>query len=203
MKNQVFYSVFSNGAGSGFPVAVVFSFFRFSIVFTTVFWISDRFFCFSDRIRDRFSVFDRFFVLFGFSPFFRFFRGMFSPGGSVPSGNQRNSAEPSGTSDQVRAQVLSKGEYKVLDLLYRSIYLSIYRSIYLSICLSFYLSIYPSIYLSIDLSIYLSIYISFYIYIYIYVYLFIYRFNYICMHLCSYMFIYLCIHISIDMSIDV
>ena len=77
--------------------AIVFSCFRFSIVFTTVFLISDRFFRFSDRFHDRFSVFDRFFR------FFLFFRGMFSPRaysrarfGSTQLGPQRKSAEISG-----------------------------------------------------------------------------------------------------------
>ena len=85
------------------------------------------FFRFSDRFHDRFSVFDRFFR------FFRFFRGMFSPRaysrarfGSTRLGPQREPLELSGSLDQVRAQVLSKGEYKVLDLLYLSIYVSIY-----------------------------------------------------------------------------
>ena len=90
--------------------AIVFSCFRFSIVFTTVFLISDRFFRFSDRFHDRFSVFDRFFR------FFRFFRGMFSPRaysrarfGSTRLANQRKSAGLSGSSDPIRARSYLKG----------------------------------------------------------------------------------------------
>ena len=51
-------------SGIGFPVAVVFSFFRFPTVCTTVFSVFDRFFRFSDRIHDRFSVFTRFFLFY-------------------------------------------------------------------------------------------------------------------------------------------
>ena len=132
----MFYSVFSNGAGSGFPAAVVFSFFRFPIVFTTVFWISDRFFRFSDRIHYRFCGFRSFFRF--FSVFLEFFSVFSGDVFSRRLGPQRKSARTSGTSDQVRAQVLSKGEYKVLDLLYLSVDLSIDLSIYLSIDLSIY-----------------------------------------------------------------
>ena len=129
---RLLFSVFSDFRSYvrpffGFPIV----FFVFPIVFTTVF---------------RFSIV--FPVFFCFSRVFSVFSGdVFSR----RLGPQRASAEISGTSDQVRAQVLSKGEYKVLDLLYLSIDLSIYRSIYLS----FYRSIYLSIYRSIDL-IYLS-----------------------------------------------
>ena len=148
------------------------------------------FFSISDRIYDRFFRFPIVFFVFPivFATVFRFsivfsvfFGGCFlhervnrrdsAPRGSVLSGNPRNPAQTSGSLDQVRAQVLSKGEYKVLDLLYRSIDLSIYRSIYpsiyLSIDLSIYRSIYLSIYRSIDLSIYLSIDLSIYRSIYL------------------------------------
>ena len=83
--------------------AIVFSCFRFSIVFTTVFLISDRFFRFSDRFHDRFSVFDRFFRFFSFfsgdvfstSVFTGAIRFHAARSSAETSGNQR---EPAGTS---------------------------------------------------------------------------------------------------------
>ena len=111
VKKTLVFVVFSAfGSSWGAPSGVVFSFFPFTIVFTTVFSVSDRFFVFSDRIYDRFSVSDRFFG------FIRFFRAMFSPRaysrarfGSTRLGPQRESAQTSGNLDQVRAQSYLKG----------------------------------------------------------------------------------------------
>ena len=111
VKKTLVFTLFSAfGSSWRAPSGVVFSFFRFPIVFTTVFSVSDRFFCFSDRIYVRFSVSDRFFS------FFRFSRAMFSPRaysrarfGSTRLGPQRKPAQISGSSDQGRAQSYLKG----------------------------------------------------------------------------------------------
>ena len=97
VKKPLVFTVFSAfGSSWRAPSGVVFSFFRFPIVFATVFSVSDRFFGFSDRIYDRFSVSDRFFCFFVF--FGRCFlheriHGRDSvPRGSVLNANQRKSA---------------------------------------------------------------------------------------------------------------
>ena len=69
-KTFVFTPFSAFGSSWRAPSGVVFSFFRFPIVFTTVFSVSDRFFSFSDRIYVRFSVSDRFFSFFRFSRVF-------------------------------------------------------------------------------------------------------------------------------------
>ena len=109
-KTLVFVMFSAFGSSWGAPSGVVFSFFRFPIVFTTVFSVSDRFFCFSDRIYVRFSVSDRFSVFFGPCFLHERIHGRDSaPRGSVPSGNQRKPAHLSGSSDQGRAQSYLKG----------------------------------------------------------------------------------------------
>ena len=117
VKKTLVFTLFSAfGSSWRAPSGVVSSFFRFPIVFTTVFSVSDRFFSFSDRIYVRFSVSDRFFR------FFRFSRAMFSPRaysrarfgstsvftGAIFVGPQRKPAGTSGTLNQVRAQNYSK-----------------------------------------------------------------------------------------------
>ena len=112
MKNHVFYSVFSNGAGSGYCFQFV-SFF--------------------DRIYDYFSEFRSFFSFFrsysrsffGFrSVFFVFFGGVFSRSvftGAIRLHTARSSAQIGVNQRQLgsgQSSKLSKGEYKVLDLLY-------------------------------------------------------------------------------------
>ena len=62
VKKTLVFTLFSAfGSSWRAPSGVVFSFFRFPIVFTTAFSVFDRFFGFSDRIYVRFSVSDRFF----------------------------------------------------------------------------------------------------------------------------------------------
>ena len=118
VKKTLVFTLFSAfGSSWRAPSGVVFTFFRFPIVFTTVFLVSDRFFHFSDRIHDRFSVFDRFFCFFlFFSSFFVFFGGCFL-------GKQRKSAQTSGNQQRIipgQSSELSKVEFKVLDLLENS-----------------------------------------------------------------------------------
>ena len=97
VKKRLVFILFSAfGSSWRAPSGVVFSFFRFPIVFTTVFSVSDHFFCFFDRMYVRFSVSDRFFFFFGFLGrcflHERIHGRDSAPRGSVPSANQRESA---------------------------------------------------------------------------------------------------------------
>ena len=62
--------------------------------------------------------------------------------GSTRLGNQRASMGLSGTSDRIRGSKLSKGEYKVLDLLYLSLSLSLSLSIYIYIYMCTYVHLF-------------------------------------------------------------
>ena len=117
VKKPLVFVVFSAfGSSRGAPSDVVFSFFLFPIVFTSVFFVFDRFFCFYDRIYVRFSVSDRFFGFFGRCFLHERIHGRDSAPRAYSrarflsglSGNQRKSAQTSGTSNQVRAQNYSK-----------------------------------------------------------------------------------------------
>ena len=118
VKKPLVFMVFSAfGSSWRAPSGVVFSFFRFPIVFTTVFLVSDRFFGFSDRIYVHFSVFDRFFRFFSVfmgdffstSAFTGAIRLHAARSSAGTSGNQREPAGISGSLDQARAQSYLKG----------------------------------------------------------------------------------------------
>ena len=120
-------------------------FFRFPIVFTIVFLVSDRFFCFSDRIYDRFSVSDRFFRFYSFFSGDVFSTSVFT--GAIRLHAARALAETSGN-PRNSAKDYSGSELRVIKGVIQGIRspLSIYLSIYLSLSLSLSLSIYISLY---------------------------------------------------------
>ena len=144
-----------------------------------------------------------------FSPFFRFFKGLYhvvstckksafwmvfitsSTGGSF---KDRKPIAEVGCCESRMAERTHWWIEKWLDCcaIYLSFSLSIYPSVFLSIQLSIYLSFYLSFYLSVYLSVY-SIYLSLYLSICLFIYLSIY--------LSFYLVTYLSIYLSISLSV--